>query len=559
MNQSTSGKTWLSLALVTLVGALVLLTSLGGRGLNEPDEGRYAEIGREMAAGGSWLMPHLNGIPHLQKPPMVYWATALSLKAFGINEFAARLPSALAALGTLLLTWWIGRALFGESIALLAALLMLSSLEFFVAARLLTPDMLMTFWITLSIGCLVQHVQKGGRGAWAWGFFIAAGLGFMTKGPMAFVVPISAAIVWQQASRRRGNPFRLPWLLGMALALAIALSWFVAVSVVRPELIRYFAGYELIERFATSTHGRHKPAWFFLWVLPAGIFPWTLILIALLWTIVGDWRQRSQWDSTYWLLAGWIVPPLVVLSASGSKLPTYILPLFPALVLALALWLESRLLLRARTWLAVSTVALIIGIEIALHVYHAETGHAIPEMAVVWAVALIAGLAWWMAPRWIMHVIAVASALAWVIGASQTDRLTSSLEQQATVRDLAFRVKAAPDFARATIFACEVRAHGWEFYLNRVTDLTKRESDIVLPLTQAEAARIVSSPERMEKHALKKPPAYGLVREEGFERDFSPTSWKIIDRAGDFLLIASVDSDLATRQRDIEGRKAGQR
>lgn len=559
MNPPISGKTWLSLAVVTLVGGVVLLSSLGGRGLNEPDEGRYAEIGREMAAGGSWLMPHLNGIPHLQKPPMVYWATALSLKAFGINEFAARLPSALAALGTLLLTWWIGRTLFGESIALLAALLMLSSIEFFVAARLLTPDMLMTFWITLSIGCLVQHVQKGGRSPWAWGFFITAGLGFMTKGPMAFVVPISAAIVWQQVSRRRGQLFRLPWPGGMAVALAIALAWFAAVSVVRPELIRYFAGYELIERFASSTHGRHKPAWFFLWVLPAGIFPWTLILLALLWTIVGGWRQRSQWDAKYWLLAGWIVPPLVVLSASGSKLPTYILPLFPALALALALWLERRLPLRARAWLALATVGLIIGVEIALHVYHAETGHAIPEMAIVWPVALVAGLAWWRAPKWIMHVIAVTAALAWVIGASQIDRLTTSLNQQATVRDLALRVKAAPDFSRATIFACEVRAHGWEFYLNRVTDLTKRESDIVLPLTHAEAARFVSSPERMETHALRKPPAYGLVREEGFERDFSPASWKVIDRAGDFLLIASVDSDLATRQPGIAGRKVNHR
>ncbi|MDB6168210.1 MAG: glycosyl transferase family 39, partial [Verrucomicrobia bacterium] len=134
-----------------LLAVVVLFTLLGSRGLNEPDEGRYAEIGREMAVSGDWLVPHLNGFEHFQKPPLLYWLTALSMRLLGPNEWAARLPPAFAALGTVLLTAWIGTTLFGRREGYLAGLILLSSGGFFILARLLTPDMLMTFWITAAL------------------------------------------------------------------------------------------------------------------------------------------------------------------------------------------------------------------------------------------------------------------------------------------------------------------------------------------------------------------------------------------------------------------------
>jgi 4-amino-4-deoxy-L-arabinose transferase-like glycosyltransferase len=119
--------------------AVALFLFLGTRGLNEPDEGRYAEIAREMAATGEWLVPHLNGFERFQKPPLLYWLTAASIHFLGANEWAARLPSALAALGVVLLTYSIARRIFDPAAAVTAVLVLVSSIEFFALARLLTP------------------------------------------------------------------------------------------------------------------------------------------------------------------------------------------------------------------------------------------------------------------------------------------------------------------------------------------------------------------------------------------------------------------------------------
>ena len=349
-DQSASG--WRSCwpeILLALLALVALFSFLGSGGLNEPDEGRYAEIGREMAEGDSWLIPHLNGIPQFQKPPLIYWATAVSLKCFGKNEWAARLPSALAALGTLLLTWNIARLLFGRREAAIAVLVLLSCLEFFTMARLLTPDMLMTFWITAATCCLVKRVRGGGGPLWHWLFFAAMGLGFMTKGPMALVVPASAAIAWQISSRRSGVAFRLPWVRGMALALALGLWWFVTLALMDSALLSYFAGDELVKRFGSGQHGRSKPWWFFFMVLPGGAFPWTFLLGALSIERAIAWRRGRKPSPAGWFLLGWVVPPLIILSFSGSKLPTYILPLFPALALAAARGISVDL--KSRPWL----------------------------------------------------------------------------------------------------------------------------------------------------------------------------------------------------------------
>ncbi|MEA3209033.1 MAG: hypothetical protein QOE70_2090 [Chthoniobacter sp.] len=534
---------WQPLALTAFACAALLLF-LGSRGLNEPDEGRYAEIGREMALSGDWLTPHLNGIPHFQKPPLLYWATAASIRLFGVNEWAARLPSALAALGVVALTFWIGALLFEKRTGVAAALILLSSLEFFVSARLLTPDMLMTFWITAAIACLVKYGRGGGR-VWAWLFFASMGLGFMTKGPMAFVVPIAAALSWQWSRRRSARPLRLPWLGGVLLMLAIGLSWFVVISIQHPNLFRYFAGDELLKRFASKSHGRSKPIWFFAWVLPAGLFPWTFFLGVILWHKVVLWRRGWRPEAHQWLLAGWVAIPLLILSLSGSKLPTYVLPLFPALALVLGHWTRSRDNFRAwNTALTITLMALAasaIGIETIEH----ATRLALPDCYMIMPGLLACYVLARHHPVTARLVVALSTVVMWMAGVENMDTLNNQLEQQASVGPLARRLRAAPDFDRATIFACEVRAHGWEFYLQRVTHVTKKDADIVLPLSAEQKARIIDSPDECEAAMLALAPAYGLVREDRFARSFAPERWAVLDHAGDFLLIGSRDSALA--------------
>ncbi len=557
--------------LIVAAFALALLTGLGDRGLVEPDEGRYAEIAREMVVSGDWLVPHLNGIPHFQKPPVIYWTTAISLKFFGINEWAARLPSALAAAATLLLAAGIGRRLGGPRIGLAAAGVLLTCLEFFVLARSLTPDMMMTFWIVAAIACFLRRATGGG-GWCEFGFFAAMGLGFLTKGPVAVVVPVFAVLGWNFGRRRAGLPkTKLRWLPGLLLSLAIAMSWFTAMALHDPALSDYFVKYELMQRFASKTHGRSQPLLFFVPVLVAGILPWLFVALAALlnWTGMrkGGWRISP----TGWLLVGWTVPPLIILSLSGSKLFTYVLPLMPAL----ALWLAG-----GGNWKDAAPAAPRDGVPGFWSVWWRRIGLvcgigfiASPALAFTGASLTIDrwkefGFAWWFGPslgllalacavgaylgtRWLARepsgiwpafetagglALALLGVGLWLLLFSQADRLNDRFGRQASVKSLAALVKSRPDYAAAAVFTWRVRAHGFEFYLGRTVGATRADADVVLPLNDEQRFRLVEDQAQLLSGLAANRPAYGLMRRPDFEREFKTLGWSEIGRAGEFVL-----------------------
>jgi 4-amino-4-deoxy-L-arabinose transferase-like glycosyltransferase len=470
MNDSppTNVRPWRGLWL--LVAALFIF--LGTRGLNEPDEGRYAAVGWEMAAGGSWLVPHLNGFEHLQKPPLIYWCTAVSMKVFGYNEWAARMPSALAACGILLLTMAIARRLWSENRARIAAIVLVSTLMFFGLARVLTPDMLMSFFITAAIAALVYERR--------WLFFILMGLGFLTKGPMALVVPLSAALGTYLARDRSLPRVRFPWIRGMLVTLLVGLSWFIVLALMKPSLFDYFWRYELLDRFASSKHGRSKPFWFFAPVLIGGLLPWTFLIPGLL---RQAWLQirAKQVSPTQGLLLGWTVLPLIILSLSGSKLLTYVLPLMPAFALAISTrFADVRKACRV----------------------------AVPFL-VFWII--VAGLLPWANP--------------W-------------MRQQASVRPLVRTIQEQPNADTAAIFADRVRAHGVEFYLRRLIHITERDADIVLPMNAEQQTRAVKNGGKCAE-LFRNSPAYGIIRSGTFKRDYAPLGWTILDQSGDFVLVGN--------------------
>jgi 4-amino-4-deoxy-L-arabinose transferase-like glycosyltransferase len=472
MNGPSSSSVWSWRGLWLLFAVLFLF--LGSRGLNEPDEGRYAELGREMADGGSWLVPHLNGFEHFQKPPLIYWFTATCLKVFGHNEWAARMPSALAACGILLLTMAIARRLWDENRARIAAIVLVATLEFFVLARLLTPDMLMSFFITAAITALVYERR--------WLFFIMMGLGFLTKGPMALVVPLSAALGAHIARDKSLPRFRFPWVRGMMITLLIGLSWFILLAVLDPPLFEYFWRYEFVDRFASSKHGRSRPFWFFAPVLIAGLLPWTYLIPGL---VRDAWRKvrAKQLSPTQGLLLGWVALPLIVLSISGSKLPTYVLPLMPAFALAIS------------TRFAVMRRVLMV---------------AVPFLVIA------------------------------LIGASLLPWADPWLEQQATVRSLVETIKKQPNAGTAIIFASGVRAHGLEFYLRKVVHITEHDADIVLPMNEEQQARVVKEGKDCAK-LFRTTPAYGIVRKNRFESHYEKLGWTLLDQAGDFVLTGNAE------------------
>ena len=472
MNDSSakSVRSWPGLWLIFVV----LFVFLGTRGLNEPDEGRYAEVAREMAVGGSWLVPHLNGFEHLQKPPIIYWFTAISMKVFGFNEWAARMPSALAACGILLLTMVIARRLWGEKRARIAAIVLISALLFFVLARALTPDMLMSFFIIAAIAALVYER--------CWLFFIMMGFGFLTKGPMAMVVPLCASLGIYLA-RDRSLPRRhFPWIRGMCLALLIGLSWFIVLAVLKPSLFEYFWRYELLDRFASSKHGRSKPFWFFAPILIAGLLPWTFLMPGL---IRQAWFQirAKQVSPTQGLLLGWTVLPLLILSLSGSKLLTYVLPLMPAFALAISTrFTDTRKVYRV----------------------------AVP---------------------FLVFMVVAASLMPWA---------NPWMQQQADVRSLVETIQKQPDANTAAIFAHGVRAHGVEFYLRKLIHITGKEADIVMPLNPEQQARVVEDGEKCAE-LFRKRPAYGIIRSRSFERYYAPLGWTMLGQSGDFILVGNAE------------------
>lgn len=318
--------------LVVALAVFVVFFQLGTRGLNEPDEGRYAEIGREMAATGDFLTPRFNGVTHLAKPPLTYWLVGLSIRAFGANEWAARLPSALAALGTLLAVYLLARSACGERTGLWAVAVLLSSALFFGMARLITTDMLLTCFVAWSAWSLWRWAASEDRG-WRkilW-FYVFLGLGMITKGPVAVMLPLfaMAGLRWRNPTLRLRQ---MGWGKGALIFLGIALPWFAAVAGTDWERWRYFLGREVVGRVVTTVHNRTEPWWYFLPVLAVGFLPWTP------WLCGADAlrRETGRGKELVRLCAGWLLLGIVMFSLSQSKLATYMMPLLPPLAIIVA-------------------------------------------------------------------------------------------------------------------------------------------------------------------------------------------------------------------------------
>lgn len=534
------GRPCLLLAVLILLSIFALL---GSRGLNEPDEGRYAEMGREMLEGQDWLVPTLHGFAHYQKPPIIYWLTAASLNAFGINEWAARLPSATAAVLTAWFTFIIGRRLFGERAGIFAAVVLVTSLEFFALARMLTADMVFTAWITGAITAFVLWLHEPEKRRWIWLYFAAMGMGFLTKGPMAFVVPVSAALGWQFGCRRQKTPIRIPWLSGMAIALSLGLSWFIIVSIRNPQLFQFFAFDELIARVATKQHGRYQPPWFFIPVLLVGMMPWTALLPTAMRWVLATRRASRTLSPVWWMLGAWLIVPFCLLSLSGSKLMTYVIPLFPALALTIGAWLEhsddGARFVKIASLIASGFVILALSLTLAPRLFPT----IIPKLpwqslAGFWSVALIlllTPLATRVRSR-VLASFALCVTTVWLLLTYHVDSWNRHLRTSSSMRDFARRIQT--DQATVPIvFAYGVNAPGLEFYLGRLIHISKGQLDDFHPPTDEQKARMLSSPADCASLAPSGESLYGVIKINRLGRDFSTNTWRLVDSAGSFALI----------------------
>ena len=337
------GATRIALLLLCLA-AIAVYVDNADRALANPDEGRYSEISREMAASGDWVTPRLNGLKYFEKPPLQYWASAAAFKAFGENEIVARLYTGFCGLFTVLLIGFTARRLGDTQVAMASVMALVSAPYFMALGGVVTLDMGLTLWTTLTFCAFVLAEQAGagspGHRRWMVLAWAGMALAVLSKGFVGIVFPGAALFFYVLLRRDWALVARLHWLPGLAVFFAIATPWFLAVSNANPEFPEFFFIHEHFQRFLTTTHRRVEPWWYFLPILVAGFLPW---MFALPGAIAHAWRReagtREARPLAFALLwSGFIV---AFFSASGSKLPAYILPAFPPLALVLGRYLAE--------------------------------------------------------------------------------------------------------------------------------------------------------------------------------------------------------------------------
>jgi len=394
------------LVYLALLFGLLYFFQLGDATLVNPDEGRYAEIPREMVATGDYVLPRLNGVVYFEKPPLMYWSVAGFLKFFGPDEFAMRATPALFALFGVLLTYAAARRIHGRLAGISAAVVLGTSILYFALARVLILDMAVSVLMSTTLFCFILGVREppGVRRRWLfYGLYASAALATLTKGLIGFLVTGAVMFLWLLIFNqwRRLRPFYLP--TGALIFLAIAAPWHLLAAQRNDAWARFYFIHEHWERFTTSEgHDRYQPFWYFIPVVLGGLFPWMGFLWpALRESLAGGWARRKE-NADSWFFVLWAGFIFLFFSKSQSKLIPYILPIFPPLALLIGAWLGKVIKAddrpRLRTPLGIfSLAAVILGLAITYAVLrpglirHAAQMQALRADGLCSAFALIIG------------------------------------------------------------------------------------------------------------------------------------------------------------------------
>ncbi len=319
-------------AALVIFSLIVLFTNMGKRSFWEPDEGRYAEISREMVESGDWLTPRLNYIKHFDKPPITYWLIGSSFKFFGQSEFSGRLPLIIISLLGVLAVFYLGKRLFGRRCGFLSAIILISSLGYPAISRVLSTDIVFTFFCLL---CYLNFARKN-----YLLFYLSMALGFMTKGPVVFVItllPISIFLIWE----KEGRIFKeMRWGRGIFLFALVAFPWFIYEILQNPGLMQDWLFQQTLNRIVRPTQ---QPFYFFIPVLLGFLFPWIFFLAAALKRYLSFRKASFDKDpAKILLLFLWFAVPFIFFSCIGKKLVPYILPLLAPLAIIIGrFWDEA--------------------------------------------------------------------------------------------------------------------------------------------------------------------------------------------------------------------------
>jgi 4-amino-4-deoxy-L-arabinose transferase-like glycosyltransferase len=363
--------------LLIAMGCCLFLPNLGGPSLWDLDESRNSECSKEMKEARNWLVPTFNGELRVDKPALLYWLQITAYHLFGTNEFSARLPSALAALATLLLCYELARSMFSPSTGLLAGIVVAATPMLCGAARFANPDALLNLFVVLTLACF-WFGQESPR----WWHFVAVGaamgLGMLAKGPVAVVLPGGMIVLYLLWERRLGLLFDWRQALGMLTFVVIAVPWYLWVSLeTKGEFAVGFFGTHNLGRALAPMENHNGGIWYYPLVLLIGMFPWSVFLPGALWVALWStvhpesWLRWHAWWSAaaesdgssvarliapkppatpmlagsptadpYRLLLCWIGVWLLCFTVSATKLPNYVLPVIVPAAILLARFLD---------------------------------------------------------------------------------------------------------------------------------------------------------------------------------------------------------------------------
>ena len=382
-----------------LIACLLYLPALGRPALWEPDEGRYAEIAREMVQSGDYVTPRDDWVRYFEKPPLMYWAEALAIKLLGANEFAVRLPAALFSIGQVAITCALAEVMFGAAVGLAAAASLAFSPLFFGFSRFATLDPALSFFVTAALGCFYMAARAApgfARGAARGWLYLAAAmmaLGTLSKGPVAVVISGGVALVYMVIEGRGRELVRIPWLGCALIYVAITAPWFVLVARRNPDFLEFFFVHEHLQRYLSSTEHAWGP-YFFIPVTLAGMWPWIYFVPrAIAQLRRHENENRASIDrSALLLLLIWFGFVLVFFSVPRSKLGSYILPGLPPLAILAGYGLcslcranerRARRVLSAFTLVNIGLAAVAVPVLIAI-----ARHHGMPALGVDGAIAL---------------------------------------------------------------------------------------------------------------------------------------------------------------------------
>jgi 4-amino-4-deoxy-L-arabinose transferase-like glycosyltransferase len=468
---------------------VVLFWRLGAPTFWDPDEAHYAETSREVIVTGDWFAPYYNEQPFFDKPMLFHWLQAGTMKLLGPTEFAARLVPAVAALGLILVTAWLGTALVSFEVGFVAALILAASPAVFALSRYAILDTLFTAFL-FGGASLVTVAALKDRPRLQWGGYLLIALAVLTKGPLALALcGLTFGLAMLVSAELRGRLLSLRVWSGLALVLAITAPWFIYMWLrFRADFVNGYVLDENIRLYAANRFNGRWDTWFYFRVLAAGLLPWTGLVLGRLFDDVRGAIRNRRGDPVTTLLWCWTVAVVGFFSLSRFKLDHYVFPAAPALSLLCALaWadIRERTLHRLNPgarfgFHTVGPILVIIG---AGGGYFMIARLDLPTVAVIVPSALLAAgalitarasLGNWQPPRvpWIALfacTVTYVGIILWVMPA---------LEERKVVPDLARWVAqhAAPD-TRVALYRLNRWTNVFRFYVNRHTDHPENEAE----------------------------------------------------------------------------------